>query len=134
MVDTDFSWFTASFKVFDGLNFTAETSVLKDGDFIREIAAGLVGSFSADDILPDDRNLYEKPLAYDSEDPEHKILKITPPAAITVFGKVPRRAIKVPIYTGGSTSPDFVYAAEIGERKHLYILIESKSSNKRETE
>ena len=119
---------------YDGLNFTAETSVLKDGDFIREIAAGLVGSFSADDILPDDRNLYEKPLAYDSEDPEHKILKITPPAAITVFGKVPRRAIKVPIYTGGSTSPDFVYAAEIGERKHLYILIESKSSNKRETE
>jgi type III restriction enzyme len=116
------------------LNFTADTSVLKNGSFIDELSAGLVGNLAAGDIANDPRNLYEMPLFYDSENPEHEIMKIEPPAKITVFGKVPRRAIKAPTYTGGSTTPDFVYAVENDDNRNFYLLLETKSKDMRGTE
>lgn len=119
---------------YDCLKFMAETSVLKNGSFISELPMGDVGNFKADDIKDDVRNLYEKPLAYDSENPEHEILRYTPPEKITVFGKIPKRAIKVPTYTGGSTTPDFVYVKDTGNQKNLYILVETKSNDMRLSE
>jgi len=120
---------------YDCLSFTAETSVLKNGSFISELSAGLVGSLPAGDIADDARNLYELPLFYDSEAPEHEILKIAPPRPkVSVFGKIPRMAIKVPTYTGGSTTPDFVYAVETDRNKNLYLLIETKGQDMRGAE
>jgi type III restriction enzyme len=120
---------------YDPLSFTAETSVWKNGSFIAELPAGVVGSLSAGDIADDTRNLYETPFFYDSEIPEHEILKIEPPRPkVTVFGKLPRKAIKVPTYTGGSTTPDFVYALERDKSKNLYLLIETKSHDMRGAE
>lgn len=66
----------------------------------------------------------------DSEIPESDIAKIIPDNEIKVFGKIPRRAIQVPTYTGGTTTPDFVFAANNG----LYILIEAKSNDLRDAE
>ncbi|MCR4820217.1 MAG: type III restriction-modification system endonuclease [Elusimicrobiales bacterium] len=119
---------------YDPLNFTAETSIMKDGSFLQELSYGLIGSLQANDIVSDQRNLYEVPLAYDSEKPEHEILRIKPPEKISVFGKIPRRAIKVPVYTGGSTTPDFIYAVQQADSTHLYILIETKSQDMRGAE
>jgi len=48
-----------------------------------------------------------------------------------VFGKVPKRAIKVPTYTGGTTTPDFVYCMDGGK---LTLLVETKSADLRGTE
>ena len=93
-----------------------------------------MGNFEATDIDEDKRNLYDRPLAYDSENPEHEILKISPPEKIIVFGKLPRRAIKVPTYTGGSTTPDFVYVVQKGNGKNLYVLLETKAKDMRGTE
>lgn len=112
------------------LNFTAETSVLKNGSFVEELEMGVVGTTSAHDVVDDTRNLYEPPLAYDSEI-EHEVMKIHAADKITVFGKVPRRAIKVPTYTGGSTSPDFVYATEKDGKTDLTLLIETKAKDMR---
>lgn len=28
---------------------------------------------------------------------------------VVVFGKIPRRSVRVPLYFGGTTSPDFMY-------------------------
>ena len=119
---------------YDPLNFTADTSIIKDGSFLQELPYGLIGTNTAADIVSDNRNLYEVPLAYDSEIPEHEILRIAPPQQIIVFGKIPRRAIKVPVYTGGSTTPDFVYAVQQKDSTHLYILIETKSQDMRNAE
>ena len=119
---------------YDALYFTAETAILQNGSFVSELPAGYVGNFEAADIADDPRNLYETPLFYDSEQPEHAILKISPPQKITVFGKIPRRAIKVPTYTGGSTTPDFVYAVETEAHKNLYILLETKAQDMRGAE
>ena len=107
---------------------------MQNGSFVSELPAGYVGNFEAADIADDPRNLYETPLFYDSEQPEHAILKISPPQKITVFGKIPRRAIKVPTYTGGSTTPDFVYAVETEAHKNLYILLETKAQDVRGAE
>ena len=119
---------------YDSLNFTADISVLQNGSFIKELPTGLVGNYEANDIAEDMRNLYELPLFYDSEQPEHEILKISPPQNIIVFGKIPRRAIKVPTYTGGSTTPDFIYAVETASNKNLYVLLETKTQDMRGAE
>jgi len=133
---------------YDALSFSAETSVLKNGSFLDELEAGIVGVNQADDVPDDPRSLYQRPLFYDSE-VEHDTLKIKPPPEITVFGKIPRRAIKVPTYTGGSTTPDFIYsketvsteavcepAPEYGDAAHrtLTLLVETKHADMRGAE
>ena len=140
---------------YDPLNYTADTSIMKGGSFVNEIAAGLVGTTLAKHLADDPRNLYEPPRAYDSE-MEREIETYIPNQQVIVFGKVPRRAIRVPTYTGGSTTPDFVYVIkEAQNRKHdvlmrespgdstakpaknkgrLALLIETKAANMRGTE
>ena len=49
---------------------------------------------------------------------------------MTSFGKLPKSAIKIPKYTGGTTTPDFIYSID-GD---LYLLVETKSDNKRDTD
>lgn len=119
---------------YNALDFTADTSVMKDGSFVTELSANAVGNFEATDIGEDSRNLYDRPLAYDSEKPEHEILKISPSPKVIVFGKLPRRAIKVPTYTGGSTTPDFVYVVQKGLERNLYVLLETKAKDMRGAE
>jgi type III restriction enzyme len=63
---------------------------------------------------------------------EHEVLKVAPPANVTVYGKLPRRSIKLPTYTGGTTSPDFVYAIKKDEQAiTLHLVVETKSDNMR---
>lgn len=118
---------------YHSLDFTADTSVLKNGSFVTELKASLVGRNPAHDVKDDPRNLYEKPLAYDSEI-EHEVEKIVPPPKVIVFGKLPRLAIKAPTYTGGSTTPDFVYATEREGKVDLTLLVETKAKDMRGSE
>lgn len=113
---------------YNALDFRAKTSVMKGDDFVNEIAEGTIGRIPVNTEV-DDRNLFEKILV-DSEIPEADIARIIPDKEIKVFGKIPQRAIQVPTYTGGTTTPDFVFAANNG----LYILVEAKSNDLRDTE
>jgi type III restriction enzyme len=116
------------------LDFTARTSIFtENGGFIEELAQGDVGGKVADDIQRGkDNYLYDK-YAYDSEI-EYEILKVEPPSQVTVYGKLPRRSIKLPTYVGGTTTPDFVYAiSKAGETK-LYFIVEAKSDDMRSSE
>ena len=68
---------------------------------------------------------------FDSEI-EHEVLKVNPPSSVLVYGKLPRRSIKLPTYTGGTTSPDFVYAIKKDEQTlQLHLVVETKSDNPR---
>jgi type III restriction enzyme len=116
------------------LDFTAETSIFEPGtrDFKTELAQGLVGTSEAKDVSrPTNNYLYDKYL-FDNE-LEHEVLKVTPPARVVVYGKLPRRSIKLPTYTGGTTSPDFVYAirGENSDQIALHFIVETKSDNPR---
>jgi type III restriction enzyme len=119
------------------LDFSAKTSVfsIDDGSWLPELEAGVVGTTDAKDIKDDIRNLYEPPFRYDSE-LEHDVLKLIPSDEVIVFGKLPRRSIKVPTYTGGTTTPDFVYAIKRKGDKDitLHLIVETKATDLRGAE
>jgi type III restriction enzyme len=117
---------------YQSLDYTAQTSLFKDGDFVAELSQKYLGANVAKDVEDDKkRYLYDKAV-YDSEI-EHEVLKIKPPEQVIVYGKLPRESIKLPTYTGGTTSPDFVYTTR-GQKPndiYLHLVVETKSENPR---
>jgi type III restriction enzyme len=117
------------------LDFQASTSVYDaaKGDFKDDLAAEVIGVNVDEAIIPDnDRQLYElPPLRYDSVHPEKDLLTHGYDSSITVFGKLPKRAIQVPKYTGGTTTPDFVFMVEREDEQNVYLLVETKADNMR---
>jgi restriction endonuclease len=119
---------------YSALDYSASTSIFKEEngkmEFVDELPQGVVGINIANDILrKEDNYLYDK-YVYDSEI-EHEVLKVAPPKNVTVYGKLPRRSIKLPTYTGGTTSPDFVYAIKKDQAITLHLVVETKSDNMR---
>lgn len=118
---------------FEALSFDASTAVWDKGkqDFMEEISAGAIGVNETNETSTGSKALYdEPPVRYDSADPELDLLKQDYGNEIVTFGKLPRRAIRIPTYLGGTTTPDFVYATTDG----LYLLVETKSENKRDSD
>ena len=116
------------------LNFSASTSIYDADkeDFVDEINSTLIGVYSSTAINSSDRHLYDiPPLYYDSVDPEKKLLEFNYQNSVTVFGKIPKNSIKVPKYTGGTTTPDLLYVIEKEEGKYIYLLVETKAENMR---
>lgn len=126
--------YAQSYK-YEPLNFQAITSVFdpKADEFVDEISADAIGREVDDSVLTDkDSFLYDTPpMRYDSVTPERDLLKRDYDDEVTVFGKLPKRAIQVPKYTGGTTTPDFVYMVEREDKSHVYLLVETKADNKR---
>src|SRR5699024_8790926 len=112
------------------LNFQASTSVfdiVKD-DFKEDVLATVIGVNEDEDFLDDQRQLYEvPPLRYDSVHPEKDLLKRKYDANVTSFGKLPKKAIQVPKYMGGTTTPDFVFIVEREDDTNVYLLVETKA-------
>lgn len=112
---------------YHSLDYMARVSLFdKDGALVDKLDQNVVGLQAADDVVVSENYLYDRAV-YDSE-LEHEILKESLSSEVLVFGKLPRRSIKVPTFTGGTTSPDFVYA--LRDRKTgaaaFYVLIEAK--------
>lgn len=118
---------------YDKLNYNIDTSIYKNGSFIDELEQGLIGTILAKDIEDDERNLYEQPIAFDSSI-EHEVEQQKAPQNIKVFGKIPRKSIKVPTYTGGSTTPDFIYVTEKDNNIKVTLLVETKAKEIRMSE
>lgn len=119
---------------YQSLDFQARTSIFDPAEntFLDTISAGLLGVNSTEDITADDRSLYHTPpIYYDSVHPEKDLLTHGYKKEVTVFGKLPKSAIKVPKYTGGTTTPDFIYVLESEDSKSIYLLVEGKSENMR---
>lgn len=118
---------------YDQLTYNVDTSIYENGDFKEVLEQGLIGTNTATDIADDERNLYEQPIAYDSLI-ELNVEKRIAPKKIKVFGKLPRKAIKVPTYTGGSTTPDFIYVTEKNKNVDVTLLVETKANDLRMNE
>jgi type III restriction enzyme len=116
------------------LEYTAQTSLFKDGDFVAEIAQNYLGTNVVKEKMDYNRYLYDKAV-YDSEI-EHEILKAKLSQQITVYGKLPKKSIKLPTYTGGTTSPDFVYTIRGEKPEHIKfnLIVEAKSDNPRNSD
>ncbi len=128
---------------YSALDYKCVTSIFKDKDgninFKDEIAQGEVGIneialiYDKGKERTKEKYLYDK-FVYDS-DIEKQVLEVEPPADVLVYGKLPRKSIKLPTYTGGTTSPDFVYA--INKKNHpiqLHLIVETKSTNMRDSD
>lgn len=117
---------------YEPLQFAASTSVFdtRTNDFVDDVPANVLGVYSYESTS-DDKYLYNRPpLRYDSADPELEILKRTYGSKIVVFGKLPKRAIKIPRFDNGTTTPDFIFKIE-GPDHPLYLIIETKARNMR---
>ena len=74
---------------------------------------------------PQEKYLYDT-IAYDSEIEKENILEQI--SEVTVFGKIPKSSIKIPIANGETYSPDFMYLVDKKDgTSELNLIIESKN-------
>ena len=94
-----------------------------DGTPRLEIAQGRIGTKIVPG-MPSDKYLYDT-FAFDSPLEKKNLLEEID--SVIVYGKIPRRSIAIPVITGGSYSPDFMYVVKkkSGE-KELNIVVETK--------
>lgn len=116
------------------LDFSASTTIYDSdlSEFKGSVDANYLGTNVESNIQTEERFLYERPpVRFDSIKPELELLKRNYDKKVTVFGNLPKKAIQVPKYTGGTTTPDFVYMIEDDEQNATYLIVETKAENMR---
>ncbi|WFC04187.1 type III restriction-modification system endonuclease [Lactiplantibacillus pentosus] len=117
---------------YEPLDFSASTSIYnaKKQEFVDSVPASVLGVYQSESTS-DPTYLYDRPpLRYDSADPELKILQRSYGPKISVFGKLPKKAIKIPRFDNGTTTPDFIFKIE-HSKKPIYLVVETKAENMR---
>lgn len=100
-----------------------------DGAPLESIVQGNIGIHRDDKATVPDKFLYDA-FVYDSPK-EHDTIRDSKLNEVTVFGKIPRKSVKVPLYFGGTTSPDFMYVLKREDgRLSLNFVIETKDVEK----
>ena len=112
------------------LNHSIERTKLTDekGEPFDEIPANIVGVMGEGDVSSS-RYLYDV-IRYDSEI-ERDYINNNANKEVIVYGKIPRRSIKIPKIDGHTTSPDFMYIIKENENcKSINLVIETKGYDK----
>lgn len=119
--------------VYEKLDFSSTTSIFDKeiNEFKKYINANSLGVYKDEQVFEDGRFLYERPpVRYDSLNPELYLLKRKYSDKIIAFGNLPKKAIQVPKYIGGTTTPDFIYIIERDDEE-VYLIVETKAENMR---
>lgn len=99
----------------------------KNGEAKTEVDASDVGVLYSEDQVAD--NYLFDELFYDSELERENI--ITTISDVTIFTKIPKNSIKIPVAGGKSYSPDFAYVMNYKDgNKKLYFIVETKNADK----
>ena len=95
------------------------------GEPRSEVMASDLGVYNDDALKPLDKYLFED-VFYDSE---LEKLNITDGEieSVTVFTKIPKNSIKIPVSGGYSYSPDFAYVVKTSKGDLLNFIIETKN-------
>ncbi|MBT6820908.1 type III restriction-modification system endonuclease [archaeon] len=97
-----------------------------NGAIMKEIDASGIGVFYSDEKVAD--NYIFDELFYDSELEKENIK--TNINEVTIFTKIPKNSIKIPIAGGKSYSPDFAYVLNYKDgNKKLYFIVETKNTD-----
>ncbi|WP_151528700.1 MULTISPECIES: type III restriction-modification system endonuclease [Corynebacterium] len=100
-----------------------------DGQPLRDIVQGNIGIYRDSRANVPDKFLYDA-FVYDSPEEKDNIQDSDVLDEVVVYGKIPRRSIRVPVYFGGTTSPDFMYVLKGTDGKmSLNFVIETKDVN-----
>ena len=108
---------------------TALTDI--NGEPKDKIVQGAVGIIRDDNLSVPDNFLYDK-VIFDSPKEKNSI-KDSNIDEVVVFGKIPRRSVQVPLYFGGTTSPDFMYVIKKNEDTEINLIVETKDVDKEST-
>lgn len=84
-----------------------------------------------DNLYVPENFLYDK-VIYDSPKEKDNI-KDSNIDEVVVFGKIPRRSVQVPLYFGGTTSPDFMYVIKKDGKTEINFIVETKDVDKKST-
>jgi type III restriction enzyme len=94
------------------------------------IVQGNIGIHRDDKATVPETFLYDA-FVYDSPK-ERDTIRDSKLDSVIVFGKIPRKSVKVPLYFGGTTSPDFMYVLKRDDgRLSLNFVVETKDVEKR---
>ena len=108
------------------LGKTALTDV--NGKPLEHIVQGNIGIYRDQNAEVPEKFLYDA-FVYDSHK-EQENIRDSIMDEIVVYGKIPRRSIRIPLYFGGTTSPDFMYVLKTKDGKlSLNFIIETKDYN-----
>lgn len=118
-----------SYARIDGeLGATALTD--SDGRPLKTIAQGNVGVYRDAESEVPKKFLYDA-FVYDSPK-ERETIRDSVMDEVVVYGKIPRRSIRVPVYFGGTTSPDFMYVLKTASGGvSLNFVVETKDVESR---
>lgn len=101
-----------------------------EGKPLESIVQGNIGVHRDNEAKVPAKFLYES-FVYDSPK-ERTTIRDSNLDEVVVYGKIPRRSIKVPLYFGGSTSPDFMYVVKKKDGKFaINFIVETKDVDKR---
>lgn len=118
-----------SYEKIDGLVLGTELTDA-DGVPLKSVTQGNVGVYRDDNVKVPETFLYDT-VVYDSEK-ERETIRDSSLNEVIVFGKIPRRSIRVPLYFGGTTSPDFMYVLKREDGGlSLNFIVETKDVKKR---
>jgi possible type III site-specific deoxyribonuclease len=109
---------------------TFETALTNfNGEVKESVLQGNIGLYKDNNFNISEKFLYDT-LVYDSP-LERENIKNSNIDEVVVFGKIPRRSIKVPLYFGGTTSPDFMYVLKKEDGSlEMNLILETKDIKK----
>lgn len=126
--------------LYKALNIALKETSLTDykGEMIEELIQVVLGVHRDDKAIVPDKFLYDT-VVYDSPKERDTVLESDIDEVI-VFGMIPRRSIQIPLFMGGTTSPDFMYVINNSKgQSEINFVVETKdmkdeSSLRREEE
>ena len=127
------TWFEEAFLKrfsYKALHVDSLETALTDinGEPKEKIIQGIVGIIKDDSLSVPENFLYDK-VIFDSPK-EKDDIKDSNIDEVVVFGKIPRRSVRVPLYFGGTTSPDFMYVIKKGDNTEINFIVEAKDVDK----
>lgn len=97
-----------------------------NGETLRDIVQGNIGIYRDATTNVPDKFLYDA-FVYDSPKEKDNIQDSQVLDEVVVYGKIPRRSIRIPVYFGGTTSSDFMYVLNGADGKmSLNFISETK--------
>lgn len=95
-----------------------------NGNVVDRVLQGVLGIHRDDALHTPEKFIYDS-VIYDSPK-ERETLISSDIDEVVVFGKIPRKSIQIPLFTGGTTSPDFIYVVKSNGNCEINFIVETK--------
>jgi type III restriction enzyme len=100
------------------------------GEALPDVLSSDLGVHSDDTAPPHDSYLFED-VFYDSELEKDNIIEEI--ESVTVFTKIPKNSIKIPVAGGFTYSPDFAYVVKTKDNQILNFVVETKNVDRKDS-